>query len=423
MGKNQPCPIPITHKRLIEAHHLWHQAANSYQDPVGFNANLNACIQTLRNITFALQNEKKSIPNFDNWYKSWQLKLKNDEVLSWLHDARTKVVHQKDLEIKSTAIATIQTYIDLAKIRIEVPPFLPTNLIASYIAKKNFTEIPPDILKIAIIQIERRWVEKNLENWELLDALSYAFKVLKDIVIEAHQLLECSSCDIFDTLHFQDILKIQDKLPCMEDFNSIRVMTFSISDKKCMAADLVEISNKHKDLENAAKRYNIKKMMSPGLFSYDAIKMAESLVEFSKKLLAKDKHHTSIVFLRLPEGRWQMYNMLPKDRSEKYMLWRLMAEEVERTKADALVDINEAWFGKVEPLEKEGLFPDEQLDRKEALQVSVLTAEGLQRSYITPFTRNHFGKIIFEQTEILENTETFYLLPICKIWGIDINKT
>ncbi len=62
------CPIINSHNKLIETHILWHQTADFYQDPQRFNANLNATIQSLRNITFALQSEKDVIPNFHIWY-------------------------------------------------------------------------------------------------------------------------------------------------------------------------------------------------------------------------------------------------------------------------------------------------------------------------------------------------------------------
>ena len=52
------CKVPVTHNRLLEAHYLWHQAALCYHDPFRFRTHMNALIQALRNITFALQNEK-----------------------------------------------------------------------------------------------------------------------------------------------------------------------------------------------------------------------------------------------------------------------------------------------------------------------------------------------------------------------------
>jgi hypothetical protein len=72
------CPLPATHRRLVEAHLLWHQALSNYQEVDLFRANLNATIQALRNITFTLQSEKHIISDFDNWYGGWQARLASE---------------------------------------------------------------------------------------------------------------------------------------------------------------------------------------------------------------------------------------------------------------------------------------------------------------------------------------------------------
>jgi hypothetical protein len=75
------CPTPAAHSRINEAHRLWHQTADNYDDPDGFRANLNACIQALRSVTFVLQKENYRIPNFFTWYSAWQNRLKSDFIL------------------------------------------------------------------------------------------------------------------------------------------------------------------------------------------------------------------------------------------------------------------------------------------------------------------------------------------------------
>jgi len=73
----QHCPLlPLT--PLAEAHLLWHQALTNYQEPDAFRANLNATIQSLRNVTFALQSEKHSVANFEEWYSKWQVRLASE---------------------------------------------------------------------------------------------------------------------------------------------------------------------------------------------------------------------------------------------------------------------------------------------------------------------------------------------------------
>jgi len=88
--KTPNCPIPKTHRRLAQAHVLWHQAFRSYLNPEVFLANLNATIEALRNVTFVLRNEKGTFAKFDEWYGPWQARLKDDKMSRWLHEARSK---------------------------------------------------------------------------------------------------------------------------------------------------------------------------------------------------------------------------------------------------------------------------------------------------------------------------------------------
>lgn len=98
------CPLPKTHRRLVEAHVLWHQSLDRYQQPALFQANLNATIQALRNTTFVLQSEKHLFSKFEDWYGPWQERMKADPVLRWLIAARNTVVKEGELETASTGV-------------------------------------------------------------------------------------------------------------------------------------------------------------------------------------------------------------------------------------------------------------------------------------------------------------------------------
>ena len=65
---NEDCPLTEVHRRMDDAHRLWHQALDSYFDPDAFRVALQSCIQALRTVTFLLQYQKRRIPDFDAWY-------------------------------------------------------------------------------------------------------------------------------------------------------------------------------------------------------------------------------------------------------------------------------------------------------------------------------------------------------------------
>jgi hypothetical protein len=59
------CPLAAVDRRLDDAHRLWHEADAAYFDPGAFRLKSQLAIQTLRSITFILQNQKRRIPGFD----------------------------------------------------------------------------------------------------------------------------------------------------------------------------------------------------------------------------------------------------------------------------------------------------------------------------------------------------------------------
>ncbi len=320
------CPIINSHNKLIETHILWHQTADFYQDPQRFNANLNATIQSLRNITFALQSEKDVIPNFHIWYPSWQERMRNDEVLAWLNNSRVNIVHKSNLETKSRAIVIIKNYLDLATLTIELPSFLPNEAILLQL----YTESPIDLksrqTEHSIITIERRWIEDNLPNWELLEALRHAFMVIKEIIQDAHVQCTMNTCNLIDQLHGKAILS--DYYECMDNFRNFRFRTYSTKDGRELTIKTFSQSADPDLGAKAVKRYNISKdniILHP---EANISELAEIYLNHAKKVLIKDKYHIPLVLLRLHDKSWQMLSFQTYKREEKYHIWHEIGDLV-----------------------------------------------------------------------------------------------
>ena len=65
VDRHQPARL-VGHRRLEEVHSWWHGCEAHYGDPDAFRHHLNALIQALRNVTFALQAEKARILTYCN---------------------------------------------------------------------------------------------------------------------------------------------------------------------------------------------------------------------------------------------------------------------------------------------------------------------------------------------------------------------
>lgn len=344
------CPVPASHKRLEEAHRLWHQTSQGYEDPVGFRANLNACIQALRSVTFVLQKQKSNIPNFESWYSIWQEKLKADPILNWLVQARNRIVKEGDLETKSIARAYIlKGYNDPPYRDFLVPPLTHTLDISKQLAE----EIPELIKCNAILKVERLWIADDLPEYELLEALAHAYGVLSILIDDAHiqagltgtQLYEETENGKYKLLEYSTE-HLKGRLPCMVASAGKRTVWVKLSTNEFVSPEIIPVTLMDMDIEEAKDKYN-------DIFkaSFKQEKRAKNLKEFAdifwqwaKHILSIDGNHITLVIFILPNSRISLMELRPKDRSEKYVIWSNVANEIKRNGAKAILAIGEVWI-------------------------------------------------------------------------------
>lgn len=406
---HQRCPVPNAHGRLLQADRLWHQALNAYDDPEGFQANLNATIEALRNVTFVLQSEQDLLPEFPAWYSKWRERLKQDRVARWLHDARTTVVHRSDLETNSTAIATVHTNLPLASLTVPVPPFVPTLLACQHLATTLPEPLRSDPADL-IFAVERRWTVPDFPTDELLDLLARTHGHLSLLVQDAHQQAGLE----YDTRE-HDLAKsagLDGVWPCMRETRPARTVRLHLASGRIIEPRIRAVPSPI-SRDKALSRYGPAPAFAS---SSDPFLFAQSLIPRAKTVLSKDKHHARMIWLFSPTG--VHFSILDaKDRSEKFVLMTVLAEEIVRLAATAIVEVGEAWLGAVADL-RPGQFPEDSKRRREALLVSVLSSDGRFQSYITPFDRTLLGRIRFEPTADFGTDIPTYLAPICRVWGL-----
>lgn len=417
------CPIPATHRRLAEAHLLWHQALSSYQVPDAFRANLNAIIQALRNLTFSLQSEKEAIPNFSEWYAEWQKRLAAEPDAKWLIDARNIVVHQGDLELSSTALVRVLTWKDDVLTELQVPPAAPASLILNNIPVLDLLEglrIPMADLRDAALEIERRWSVAALQGRELLETLARVYGLLSEVVLDAHAQVNRFECIPMDAAHpdFRSAYHRTGTLECMAVGREQRTQRGKLASGQ--GYELVSESSpaSKDDLKRARRRYGLVSHGSEPWKTSDPILIAENILDRAKQILKKDKTHARMIFIRDGHGAWRQTIVNAADRTEKHILMRVIASFVERIGGDALIDVSEMWMLPANAFQElEGQDIKDAPSRKEALQVLIATRDGICRAYTTPFERGVFGRIKLEDTEESdEEPSLYYLKPVFEVW-------
>lgn len=422
-----PCPLAVVHSKFEDAHISWHQAKDSYFDPAVFRANLNACIQALRNVTFALQTKKSQIPDFDAWYARWQERMKADAVLKWLGDARTQVVHQGDLETRSVArVFVIASYLEPPCLEKDVPPHLAPEEIARSV---SLGEFPDFVRQNGFLRVERRWIADDLPEFELLDALGYAYGFLSGLVDEAHDRLGISGeiqCGARSQPHDENVQpRHQSVLPgrprCMLTSQGRFVVHL-----KLQTGELVEIRNVRKavigpghDFSSVISRYGL----SNGDVQHEREGVSPlrgltiTYMNLAKRMLNKDGYLVPVAALLLPDHTLEIIQLQIEERGDKYLVWERVAERVRQNGATGVIAVGEAWTAPFDP-DDPNRYAGDAPDPHEVISVHAASSDGEILSFVCEFTRRE-DQISFGPVEEESGGFVGILQPILRVWGAE----
>jgi hypothetical protein len=443
------CPSPAMHRKLEEVHHFWHECIDTYQDPSLFIFNLNACIQATRNVTFALQKDKATIDNFEDWYKSWQEKMKTDLIMKWIIDARNEVVKRGELELNSTiAVKLIVTYNDVtrqiadeyAKFSVDEGSAQKRALIVETSVMNSSEEIqkeikskqiPARLLDEATISIERRWVDSKLPESELLDSLAYAFGFLSQLSEDLHVTLGQVHDEVSryhgHNVRASDLKTLQGRPPCMITTQSIRTTSVRFRDGEPDEGGYAfPVAVDPEKAEIASKIYGsaVLNTVLPQLSRESLPQYAKEYEERAKGILQKGEDHVWMV-LYFRSGTTVGSELLAaRDSADKRDLARRIANNVARNDSDGVVMIGEVWLSPMIQLpDGDYVQPSEHPKRREAILIEIILADGSASSTTIPFRRGHKSgipgrgrKVIFGESMHLDKSNYQILEPTRAVW-------
>lgn len=404
-------PLYSPFKRLNDAREHWDQASRHYFDPRLFRMNINALIQALRSVTFLLQKNKSKIERFDVWYKEWQERMKEDASLKWLVNARNIIVKEGDLNLSSVLrISVVGSYIDdeVPKFQINLRPGLNTKHIHK--AVKN-CGLPPAMPSNSYVRIERRWVEADTPNQELLDLLSHCWVFLQKLLMDA-------PCLDQETRMTGDSIKSPP--PCMPPNSETRSTCLKYTDQKLIGTDLDKILIKSPN--KRARKKIINRYRNSPLFSNSPLPenfnaLCDYYFDQARWMMEKDGYHVFLVVLLSENHVIGMHHLVPADQSDKYRMMNEMAFEVKSSDADGIITISEIWraeFDPSRPYQGASEYPN----KTEALSLIAANRSGERFVAFAPITREG----LFHKKARLGDTEkTDYeginiLEPVLDVW-------
>jgi hypothetical protein len=406
-------------KRIIEAKSFLKKANNSYHDSEEFIININACIQALRNVTFLIQSQKTEISNFDVWYEnSWRSALKSDKILKWLIDARNQIVKQEDLVMFSYVTVSLHNnYFSAPSFTFQLDPFLNNHEIAKLISISK-----PDIFyKDGYLKIERKWIENNCFQIELLRILTHCFLILnelvKDVEIQRGPIIYPEKFLSNTHNSFEDYLLITNNelKNLSDDEMKSNVNWYKLPEFEFVELKHFEVKRDESLLEELKKRYG--DIHSVNCNSITFKEKFDTHIVNAKNIIKVDKFHMNSLFMMDKNRKGYFHNLIFSDITDKYHIWNDIYTFIKNNFIVELIFVSEIWIANVDTYSKQQVDSiSKLLERAEALMIVGCNINDEFYSSINQFTRVN-DEILFLE-EIKSETEVpFYLLEIFKIWN------
>ncbi len=396
--------------RLLQMRQLWDDAAAAYFDPERFQVALQNSITTSRTVTFILQSNKHEIEGFDEWYAPHQERWRGDPIMTWARDARNAIEKRGDLETHSQVRAKIVAgYLDGPETQ-----WMPQILFAS--PRHIYASVPkkfliPHVLENGTLLIERRWIDNELPEMEVLEALAHVYGKLADMVVSLLNHINMTVPSI-----------VADTRPdAMGALAMDRAIYLSMRDGAPRGFRYFQksIDITAKDANKLVSRYGKTATWKHLKEAKTFRAVAEAYYQNARAVMLRDGYHQSFIFLMKGLVVIRIIPADHPDRASRYVLMRDLARLARIEGADGVMMISEVWTAHGKDVPKSG-FAVDAINRGEALVLSAANSQGqsfmfqstVERRRLASKKVKRLGEIVFEEDHF-----QFFWYPFMKEWG------
>ncbi|AYG03446.1 hypothetical protein [Gryllotalpicola protaetiae] len=408
----------------MDLHEDIHRAIESYLDANEFRRFLNSAIQNSRGVTFLLQKRKSKWPDFDQWYGAWQDEARTNPVLAWGIAARNRIVKEEDLTTYSEA--TIRFFGDRTQEAEQVIQAPPASTSAQLIAAfaERFRNRPSG--RKGWIGVERRWVDDQLRDNELVAVLREMYRAVASVVKTAHEKSGIELCLAPEFSRPCIGPEIDPELHCIPPGAPLPTTFLDVETGETAHYSYASFERDDDAIEEAAEKYG-----EPPTMSSDPIDHALERLEMSKRYLEVDGYSGPMVLFFGEDGRRQLTGTMFPDGTPREVSIRGLVESLGSWPFSGAVFASETWLGRpgdrgtLVPVPISEMLPPEDgffnagaaADRDEALIVVALTSDGRNRSLTLPFARTKAG-IVYGNLLDEDDPDAVpnFLRPISRRW-------
>lgn len=369
-------------------------------------------IQAIRHFTFGVQANKDTIPNFDEWYTVWQELMKNDTFMKWIKDKRTELVHD-DINFASSN-ASIEYVIDYGvSLGITAKDVFVTTAelihTAKIDAKKN-----PELLN-ALGKISREYIV-NIDDaeYQLIDVLGYGVDFMVELSADLARYMVDNN----------PINPKVEKISNLVDPKDTEI-TFKVRSGKIIRErhKRIDRDNLKLNMDAIKKRYGIG---NPIDFSEDdPEKLIIEIKRAAKQMLLIDGFHITMLHARKSKDHtWVGFSPMFRDRTEKFLFSKQLAEDVKKSDYDRIIMVTESWITQDVDTATKYLGSGKQIEdmdnKSEALCISYIAKDGTCLDTVMHFERDDENNINFTK-EYTEKGKPMYqgiFWTVMVAWGL-----
>lgn len=375
---------------------------------------INSCIQSARNVTFVLQNNKKHIDNFDEWYKRWQSAMIKDPIMKWCVNARNFIVKQGDLETSSVAqVALLNSYNEASENIFLIDPNL-SGLEIALIVKEKY--IPSELSRYGYLSVERQWIAKGLEGIELLSALAHIFSVLKLLIADIdmaagpegnYRSALSKENGFFEAL---DFIGESDTPSSMLAFKGYRTTNYNLATGETATLSNQVVKLDRENIPKLKEKYGeIKSLFDgKGEIGTSLEDRVNHYLELAKEIIEVDGYLLTTVTIYDVNDKPYMVSTAFRNNEDKYLFWRDISKRVRKLRATMLITTGDVWSAKIDranPL-KLGENVADIPSKEEAVMASGTNRDGDTITSSAPYRRKN-GAIIFGKEKIRDTHPAF----------------
>jgi len=340
--------------------------------------------------------------------------------MRWAKLARNKIEKQGDLQ----TLSQVRAQLIAAYLHHPHTEWLPSAVMWS--AEQFRESIPQTLLDAHVVEngvlaIERRWIDVELPNYEVLDALAHVYGQLALMIVSLHDhcrvLIPEARPELGEHL-LRDLLpdgRLRSMVRPFED----RGIYIAVKDGAFLGYRREFRTVDSNDARKALRRYRKARGWAPLIEAKSLREIAEVYFDNARAVMLKDGYHVPMFIPLRGNIPIDLIVAPTESRIDKYLIMQDIAHYVRRTGADGLLHISEAWTAKQEDVPK-GKFAADAANRGEAITLTAVNADGEQITLSAVITRKKWKKYKVKQllqTEIEIGGRAVSMGPVLEVWG------